>query len=92
MDPLGVLRDYSSRGHMDRVKLVGDVYHFGDDYSFRKNIETAYRSKQGGFYTLDALVFFVKNIHMRHTDYMNAARTQKLQFATSQTGSRFWIT
>lgn len=77
-----MLRDYTIRGDLDKVKLVGDVYHFGEDYSFRKNIETAYRSKQGGFYTLDALVFFVKNIHMRHTDYMNAARAQKLQFAT----------
>lgn len=82
MDPLSVLRDYTIRGDLAKVNLVGDVYHFGEDYSFRKNIETAYRSKQGGFYTLDALVFFVKNIHMRHTDYMNAARVQKLQYAT----------
>lgn len=82
MDPLSVLRDYTIRGELDQVKLVGDVYNFGDDYSFRKNIETAYRSKQGGFYTLDSLVFFVKNIHMKHTDYMNAARAAKLQFAT----------
>lgn len=82
MDPLSVLREYTVRGDLDKVRLVGDVYHFGDDYSFRKSVETAYRSKQGGFYTLDALIFFVTNIHMRHTDYMNAARNAKLQFAT----------
>lgn len=82
MDPLSVLRDYTIRGDMDKVKLVGDVYHFDDDYKFPKSVETAYRSKQGGFYTLDALVFFVQNTHIKHTDYMNAARNAKLQFAT----------
>ncbi|KAH8938578.1 hypothetical protein BDL97_16G091600 [Sphagnum fallax] len=82
MDPLSVLRDYTVRGDLENVKLVGDEYHFGDDYRFPRGIETAYRSKQGGFYNLESLVFFVTNTHLRHTDYMQLVRSAKLQIVT----------
>ena len=82
MDPLSLLRDYTVRGDLDNVRLVGSEYQFGDDYSVRSNIETAYRSKQGSLYTLESLVFFVKNTHVRHTDYMQQARSAKLQIVT----------
>ncbi|XP_057817080.1 protein CDC73 homolog isoform X2 [Cryptomeria japonica] len=82
MDPLSVLRDYTIRGDLDNVKAVGDDFHFGEDYRFPCNIDTAYRSKQGSLYTLECLVFFVKNAHLKHTEYMQQARVQKLQIVT----------
>ena len=82
MDPLSVLRDYTVRGDLDNVRLIGNDYHFGDDYSFRRNIETVYRSKHGNLYTLESLVFFVKNTHMKHTDYMKTARAANLEIVT----------
>ncbi|KAL2652820.1 hypothetical protein R1flu_020948 [Riccia fluitans] len=80
MDPLTILREYTVRGELNLVRLVGDEYHFGDDYRFPRNVETAYRSKNGSLYTLESLVFFVKNTHMKHTEYMQQARQLKLQF------------
>eukprot|EP01018_Ginkgo_biloba_P020794 Gb_16335 [translate_table: standard] len=82
MDPLSVLRDYTIRGDLDSIRVVGDDFHFGEDYRFPCNIDTAYRSKQGSLYTLESLVFFVKNAHLKHTEYMQQARIQKLQNVT----------
>jgi len=79
MDPLSVLRDYTIRGDLENIRIVGEDFHFGEDYRFPSNIETAYRSKQGSLYTLECLVFFLKNAHLRHTEYMQQARAHKLQ-------------
>ncbi|KAH7415566.1 hypothetical protein KP509_14G052600 [Ceratopteris richardii] len=82
MDPLSVLREYTMRGELESIRQVGDEFHFGDECRFPCNMDTAYRSKQGSLYTLDSLVFFVKNTHMKHTDYMQQARALKLQTVT----------
>eukprot|EP00249_Psilotum_nudum_P016057 c25638_g1_i2 orf=215-1624(+) len=82
MDPLSVLREYTIRKDFDSIKQVDDEFHFGNDYRFPCNIETAYRSKQGNLYTLDSLVFFVKNTLMKHTEYMQQARSLKLHTVT----------
>eukprot|EP01018_Ginkgo_biloba_P022160 Gb_19881 [translate_table: standard] len=82
MDPLSVLRDYTIRGDLDRITRQGGDFRFGDDYRFPCNIETAYRAKQGGLYTLESLVFFIKNARLKHTEYLQQARTQKLQIIT----------
>lgn len=82
MDPLSVLREYTMRPDLESIKQVGDEFRFGDEYRFPCNMDTAYRSKQGSLYTLDSLVFFVKNTHMKHTDYMQQARALKLQTVT----------
>jgi parafibromin len=79
MDPLSVLRDYTIRGDLESIRVVGEDFHFGEDYRFPSNIDTAYRSKQGSLYTLECLVFFLKNVHLKHTEYMQQARLQKLQ-------------
>jgi len=79
MDPLSVLRDYTIRGDLESIKVVGEDFHFGEDYRFPSNIDTAYRSKQGSLYTLECLVFFLRNAHLKHTEYMQQARLQKLQ-------------
>lgn len=70
------------RSDLESIKQVGDEFHFGDEYRFPCNMDTAYRSKQGSLYTLDSLVFFVKNTHTKHTDYMQQARALKLQTVT----------
>ncbi|WOL15280.1 hypothetical protein Cni_G24061 [Canna indica] len=82
MDPLSVLREYAIRGELDRVILVGDELRFGSDYSFPSSAVTAYRSKQGGFYTLDALLFFARHHHIKHTDYLQSARQHRLPTVT----------
>lgn len=78
MDPLSVLREYTIRGDLESIRVVGEDIHFGEDYRFPSNTETAYRSKQGTLYTLECLVFFLKNAHLKHTEYMQQARAQKL--------------
>eukprot|EP00252_Welwitschia_mirabilis_P011474 TRINITY_DN25733_c0_g1_i1.p1 TRINITY_DN25733_c0_g1~~TRINITY_DN25733_c0_g1_i1.p1 ORF type:complete len:435 (-),score=51.96 TRINITY_DN25733_c0_g1_i1:118-1422(-) len=82
MDPLSVLRDYTIKGELDKIQAAGEDFHFGDEYKFPRSIETAYRSKQGGFYNLECLVFFVKNSHLKHIDYLQHARVQKIQTVT----------
>lgn len=77
-----VLREYTSRGDLHSITQVGDEIHFGDEYRFPCTIETAYRSKPGSLYTLESLVFFVKSTHIKHTDYMQQARSLKLQTVT----------
>jgi parafibromin len=82
MDPLSALREYTTRSELDRIKRVGDEYHFGDDYRFPCSIETAYRSKQGSLYTLESLIYFLENQETKHTDYMQQAHALKLQIVT----------
>ncbi|KAJ4969048.1 hypothetical protein NE237_015749 [Protea cynaroides] len=82
MDPLSALRDFSVRGELDKIVRVGDEFRFGNDYVFSCGAETAYRSKQGNLYTLETLVYYVKNHHVKHTEYLQNARTQKIPAVT----------
>lgn len=82
MDSLSLLRDFTVRGELSIVRLVDGVVRFGDEYRFPACTETAYRHKQGGHYTLEALLFFVKNTALKHTEYMQQARALKLQIVT----------
>ncbi|GLJ33880.1 hypothetical protein SUGI_0681480 [Cryptomeria japonica] len=79
MDSLTVLRDFTTRGELEKIKLSGDEFLFGDEYHFPCNIETAYRANQGSFYTLESLVFFVKNSHLKHAEYIQQVHSHKLQ-------------
>ncbi|XP_010551717.1 PREDICTED: protein CDC73 homolog [Tarenaya hassleriana] len=73
MDPLSVLREFTIRGEdLDRIERVGDEYRFGSECSFPCAAETAYRSKSGSLYTLEALVHYVKNQHLKHGEYMQS--------------------
>ncbi|XP_057958134.1 protein CDC73 homolog [Malania oleifera] len=82
MDPLSALRDFTVRGELDKIVRVGDEFRFGSDYIFPSSAETAYRSKQGNLYTLETLLFFVKNHHIKHTEYLQNARTHRLPTVT----------
>ncbi|CAL9147941.1 protein CDC73 homolog [Musa acuminata AAA Group] len=82
MDPLSVLREYAIRGELDRVVQSGDELRFGSEYAFPCSAVTAYRSKQGGFYTLDALLFFARHHHLKHTEYLQSARQYRLPTVT----------
>ncbi|XP_043724301.1 protein CDC73 homolog [Telopea speciosissima] len=82
MDPLSALRDFTVRGELDKIVRVGDEFRFGNDYVFSCGAETAYRSKQGNLYTLETLVYYVKNHHIKHTEYLQNARTQKIPAVT----------
>ncbi|XP_052190523.1 protein CDC73 homolog [Diospyros lotus] len=78
MDPLSALRDYTIRNELDKIVRVGDEFRFGGEYAFPCGVATAYRSKQGSLYTLETLVHFVKNHHLKHTEYMHHARLHNL--------------
>lgn len=82
MDPLSVLRDFTVRGELDKIVRVGDDFRFGGDYSFPCAAETSYRSKQGNLYTVETLVYFVKNHHIKHTEYLQNARTHRIPTVT----------
>lgn len=82
MDPLSALRDYTIRGELDRIVRVNDEFRFGSDYSFPCAAETAYRSKQGSLYTLETLLYFVRNHHLKHIEYLQKARTQGIPAVT----------
>lgn len=72
MDPLSVLKDFTTRKDLDKIERVGANYRFGSGYSFPCATETAYRSKGGSLYTLEALVHYVKNIHLKLGEYMQS--------------------
>lgn len=82
MDPLSALRDYTIRGELDRIVRVNDEFRFGSEYSFPCSAETAYRSKQGSLYTLETLVYFVRNHQLKHIEYIQKARTQGIPAVT----------
>ncbi|KAJ4722493.1 PHP protein [Melia azedarach] len=82
MDPLSALRDFTIRGELDKITESGNEVRFGTDYNFPSSIQTAYRSKQGNLYTLQTLVFFIKNHSLKHTDYIQSARSQGIPTVT----------
>uniref|UniRef100_A0A803Q1A8 PHP n=1 Tax=Cannabis sativa TaxID=3483 RepID=A0A803Q1A8_CANSA len=82
MDPLSALREYTIRGELDKIIRYNDEFRFGSDYSCPCSTPTAYRSKQGNLYTLDTLVYYIKNHHVKHTEYIQHARTQGVQTVT----------
>ncbi|KAF5465744.1 hypothetical protein F2P56_015723 [Juglans regia] len=82
MDPLSALRDYTIRGELDSIVRFNDEFRFGSDYSFPCSAETAYRSKQGSLYTLETLLYFVRNHHVKHIEYLQKARTQGIPAVT----------
>lgn len=82
MDPLSALRDFTIRGELDKIVRVGDEFRFGNDYTFSCAAETAYRSKQGNLYTLETLVNFIKNHHLKHIEYLQNSRTLKIPSVT----------
>nr|GMD83754.1 protein CDC73 homolog [Ipomoea batatas] len=82
MDPLMLLREYTIRNELDRISRVGEEYRFGNDYSFPGTIETGYRSKQGNRYTLETLVHFITNPNLKHTDYIQQARSNRIHPVT----------
>lgn len=85
MDPLTLLREYTIRNSLDKIVRVNDEFRFGTDYSFPATIETAYRSKhvqQTRRYTLETLVHFITNHHLKHTDYIQNARALRIPAVT----------
>ncbi|KVH92461.1 protein CDC73 homolog isoform X1 [Cynara cardunculus var. scolymus] len=82
MDPLTALREMTMRNELDKIVRFDNEYRFGSSYSFPCTIETAYRSKQGNLYTLETLVYFIKNVNVKHHDYIRNAGTQKIPAVT----------
>ncbi|KAK7253146.1 hypothetical protein RIF29_37613 [Crotalaria pallida] len=72
MDPLTALRDFTMRGDLDKIVRVNGEFRFGDDFSFPCSLETAYRSTKGNRYTLETLVHYINNHHLKHTEYFQS--------------------
>ncbi|KAE9612831.1 hypothetical protein Lal_00027667 [Lupinus albus] len=69
MDPLSALRDFTTRGELDKIVRVNGEFRFGDEFSFPCSVETAYRSTKGNRYTLETLVYYINNHQLKHTEY-----------------------
>ncbi|XP_058778460.1 protein CDC73 homolog [Vicia villosa] len=69
MDPLTLLRDFTMRGELDKIVRHNTDLCFGDEYTFPSSLETAYRSTKGNRYTLETLVHYIKNHHLKHAEY-----------------------
>ncbi|KAF3325183.1 parafibromin [Carex littledalei] len=82
MDPLTVLREFAIHGELDRITQSGAEFHFGSDYSFPSGATTAFRSKNGGYYALDTLLFFLRHHQLKHTDYLQSARQHQVPTIT----------
>uniref|UniRef100_A0A061SGD3 Paf1 complex component isoform 1 n=1 Tax=Tetraselmis sp. GSL018 TaxID=582737 RepID=A0A061SGD3_9CHLO len=80
MDPLQLLRDFTMRGELSSVTLSEKEVDFGDRYSFARSAITGYKSQKGTGqnYTLETVLFFLKNKNMQHTAYMKKARESKV--------------
>ncbi|XP_077245256.1 PLANT HOMOLOGOUS TO PARAFIBROMIN [Tasmannia lanceolata] len=78
MDPLSALREFTVRNELDKIIRSNDEFRFGTDYTFPCSAKTAYRSKQGNLYTLETLIHYIKNLHIKHTDYLQNSRTHKI--------------
>ncbi|KAF5752260.1 parafibromin [Tripterygium wilfordii] len=82
MDPLSALREYTIRGEIDKIVRVNDEFRFANEYTFPCNADTAYRSKQGNLYTLETLVFYIKDPYLKHVDYIQNARANRVPTVT----------
>ncbi|KAK7308012.1 hypothetical protein VNO77_41565 [Canavalia gladiata] len=69
MDPLSALREFTMRGEVEKIVRVNGEFRFGEEYTFPCSVETAYRSTKGNRYTLETLVHYIKNQHLKHTEY-----------------------
>ncbi|MFS7974913.1 putative Cell division control protein [Helianthus anomalus] len=82
MDPLTALREMTIQNKLDQIVRVNNEYRFNSALSFPCTIETAYRSKQGNLYTLETLVYFITNLHIKHHDYIRNAGTHRIPAVT----------
>ncbi|XP_060215493.1 protein CDC73 homolog [Lycium barbarum] len=80
MDPLTLLREYTIRNELHKISRIGDDYRFSNDYTFPCTIETAYRSKHvaANRYTLETLINFITNHHLKHTEYIQQSRSLRI--------------
>ncbi|KAL2987045.1 hypothetical protein AAZX31_11G008000 [Glycine max] len=70
MDPLSALREFTMRGEVEKIVRVNAEFRFGEEYTFPCWVETAYRSTKGNRYTLETLVHYIQNHHLKHTEYI----------------------
>lgn len=82
MDPLSLLREYTMGKRMAEVQLSEDACLFGDLYRFPRAFETAYRKKDGGRYSVEALVVLAKHLNVKHADYIKLARSEGVPIVT----------
>ncbi|KAJ4851288.1 hypothetical protein Tsubulata_040049, partial [Turnera subulata] len=82
MDPLSALRDYTTREELDKIVRVNGEFRFGNEYTFPCFVKTAYRSKQGSYYTLETLLFYIQNAELMHTDYIQSALAHSIPIIT----------
>eukprot|EP00884_Botryococcus_braunii_P009495 jgi/Botrbrau1/18547/Bobra.0870s0003.1 len=86
MDPLQLLRNFFVNNQLDKIVTVDDRIKFGDDFSFRKSVPTAYKSQlgKGKFYTIETLLNFLKFFHggkgaASFSDYLQHSRSKGLE-------------
>lgn len=58
------------RGEVEKIVRLNNEFRFGEEYTFPCWVETAFRSTKGNRYTLETLVHYIKNHHLKHTEYI----------------------
>jgi hypothetical protein len=69
MDPLRCLREFCMNERLDQVKFSegNTKINFGEEYEFASNTETRFQSRGGVAYSLGALLFYIKEKHIKKT-------------------------
>ncbi|KAJ0570144.1 putative cdc73/Parafibromin, Paf1 complex subunit Cdc73 domain-containing protein [Helianthus annuus] len=67
---------------LDQIARVNNEYRFNSTLSFPYTIETTYGSKQGNLFTLETLVYFITNLHIKHHDYIRNAGIHRIPAVT----------
>ncbi|EDO35837.1 predicted protein [Nematostella vectensis] len=77
-DPLSLLRQYNT--NKKEITEIGDDVLF-DEFSFPKTAKTNYviiKSQPKEYYTLESLLFLLKNVHLSHPNYVQRAVAAKI--------------
>ncbi|XP_046844194.1 parafibromin-like [Xenia sp. Carnegie-2017] len=77
-DPLSLLRQYNVQR---KDILEKDDYISFDEFAFHKTAKTnyiIYRTQPKEYYTLESMLFLLKNVHLSHANYVQRAASSKI--------------
>lgn len=80
-DPLSLLREFSTSGRLELVRLDGDAIRFGDQYVFPKATPTAFKGQREGHYSLEVALYVAQHRQLSQPEYLKAASSAGLAAA-----------
>lgn len=81
MEPLNLLREFTSNNQLDQIAVEGEQIAFGRKRTFKRTEQTAWKrgQKNTGTYSLESLVHFVKNLDKSVREYLRLPRAPGVQ-------------